>query len=106
MLGLEATNNFVGKNLFDSTSNRKVISFRNANGVMRNDSLAVFVQANNRKFSHARIQSKVIDWDTTETVGGFIAEKKSDVNVTAQADSLLDAMDAWIWVLDNNLLQP
>ena len=106
MLGLNATNNFVGKNLFDSTSNRKVISFRNANGVMRNDSLAVFVQANNRKFSHARIQSKVIDWDTTETVGGFIAEKKSDVNVTAQADSLLDAMDAWIWVLDNNLLQP
>ena len=73
---------------------------------MRNDSLAIFAQANNRKFSHARIQSKVIDWDTTETIGGFIAEKKSDIDVTAQADSLLDAMDAWIWVLDNNLLHP
>ncbi len=105
MLGLNATNNFVGKNLFDNDS-KKIFSFRNANGVMRNDSLAIFAQANNRKFSHARIQSKVIDWDTTETIGGFIAEKKSDIDVTAQADSLLDAMDAWIWVLDNNLLHP
>ena len=106
MLGLEATNNFVGKNLFDNSSDRKVFSFRNANGVMRNDSLAIFVQANNHRFSHARIQSKVADWDTTETIGGFIAEKKANVDATAQADSLLDAMDAWIWVLDRNLLVP
>ena len=109
ILGLEATNNFVGKSLFDNSgndSNHKAISFRNADAVMRNDSLAIFVQANNRQFSHARIQSKIADWDTTETIGGFVAEKKSNVDVTALADSLLDAMDAWIWTLDHNLLFP
>lgn len=106
MLGLSASNNFVGNNLFSEERNSKVISFRNSNGVMRNDSLAIFGQANNRQFSHARIQSKIADWDTTETVGGFIAEKKINIDVTAQADSLLDAMNAWIWVLDRNLLIP
>lgn len=107
MLGLNATNNFVGKDLFnDNGKPRKVISFRHADAVMRNDSLAIFAQANNRSFSHARRQSKIVDWDTTETVGGFIAEEKLNNDVSVYADSLMDAMDAWIWVLDNNLLQP
>ena len=106
-LGLQATNNFVGKDLFDTNGYQgKVISFRHADAVTRNDSLAIFAQVNNSGFAHARRQSKVADWDTTETIGGFIAEEKVNADVSAQARELLDAMDSWIWVLDNNLLVP
>ena len=108
LIGLNATNSFVGKVLFDADNPRqgKVFSFRHADAVMREDSLAIFAQAGNREFAHARRQSTTVDWDTTETVGGFIAEEKAERNVSAQADSLLDAMDSWIWVLDHNLLVP
>lgn len=108
LIGLNATNSFVGKDLFDADNPRqgKVFSFRHADAVMREDSLAIFAQAGNREFSHARRQSTTVDWDTTETVGGFIAEEKAERDVSAQADSLLDAMDSWIWVLDHNLLVP
>ena len=104
-LGIRATNSFVGKDLFGDASGH-VVSFRHADGVARNDSLAVFAQAKNAAFTHARRQSAVVDWDTTETVGGFVAEEKIDADVSGVADSLLAAMDSWIWVLDKNLLMP
>ena len=104
-LGIKASNSFVGKDLFGDTRGR-VASFRHADGVTRNDSLAVFTQMKNAAFTHARRQSAVVDWDTTETVGGFIAEEKVNADVSGVADSLLAAMDSWIWVLDKNLLMP
>ncbi len=57
-------------------------------------------------FTHARIQSKTPDWDTTDVIGGFIAEKKIDRNIDLQSKALLNAMDSWVWVLDKNLLMP
>lgn len=104
-LGLRATNHFVGENLFGE-SHRRVFSFRHSDAVMRGDSVAVFARAGNASFSHARRQSRAVDWDTTETVGGFVAEEKCPLDVKVSADSLLDAVDAWMWVLDQNLLMP
>ena len=83
-----------------------MFSFRHSDAVMRGDSVAVFARAGNASFSHARRQSRAVDWDTTETVGGFVAEEKLPLGVKAPADSLLDAADAWMWVLDQNLLMP
>lgn len=105
LLGIKATNSFVGKDLFGEARG-KTLSFRHADAVAREDSLAVFVQAKNPSFTHARRQSQVVDWDTTETVGGFIAEEKVNADISGVADSLLAAMDSWIWILDKNLLMP
>jgi len=105
LLGLRASNHFVGESLFGE-SHRRVFSFRHSDAVMRGDSVAVFARAGNSSFPHARRQSQVVDWDTTETVDGFVAEEKLPLEVKASADSLLDAADAWMWILDQNLLMP
>ncbi len=104
-LGLQATNHFVGHNLFSDEAS-PTFSFRHHDAIMRKDSIAVFAQSGNKAFAHARFQSKTVDWDTTETIGGFIAEEKTDKDVSAEAKALLDAMNSWVWVLDKNLLMP
>lgn len=73
---------------------------------MRKDSIAIFARMNFPAFSHARKQSKIVDWDTTETIGNFISETKLPLNVNAAADSLLNAVNAWTWILDKKLLAP
>lgn len=105
LLGIEASNHFVGSDLFGN-ENRKVFSFRHNDAVMRLDSVAVFAQSGNQNFAHARRQSQVVDWDTTESIGGFVAEQKLNQNVAAESEKLLDAMESWAWILDRNLLVP
>jgi phosphoglycerol transferase MdoB-like AlkP superfamily enzyme len=105
LLGIEASNHFVGHNIF-SEETHNVISFRHKDAILRNDSIAEFVKVGSPSFTHARIQSKTPDWDTTDVIGGFIAEKKIDRNIDLQSKALLDAMDSWVWVLDKNLLMP
>lgn len=53
-----------------------------------------------------RMLSDLSDWDTTETIGNFISETKLPLNVNATADSLLNAVNAWTWILDKKLLAP
>lgn len=105
-LGIQATNHFVGHNLFDENYQYPTYTFRHNDAIMRKDSIAVFAQSGNKTFAHARFQSKTVDWDTTETIGGFIAEEKISINVNQDATALLDAMDSWVWILDKNLLTP
>jgi len=105
LLGIKATNNFVGHDLFEESEN-KVFSFRHSDAVLRHDSLMVLAQIKNELFTHARYRSSEPDWDTTETIGGFVAERKLDLNVNAEAKKLLEARDAWEWILDRNLLMP
>ena len=105
LLGIDASNHFVGKNLFKD-SLEAVFSFRHSDAVMRKDSVAIFARMNFPAFSHARKQSKIVDWDTTETIGNFISETKLPLNVNAAADSLLNAVNAWTWILDKKLLAP
>lgn len=116
LLGIQASNNFVGRNLFGNTDEnsfgsavedgRTTFTFRHDDAIMRRDSVAVFAQSGNESFAHARKQSQVVDWDTTETIGGFIAEQKISLDVRTEAKQLLDAMDSWVWILDKNLLSP
>lgn len=106
LLGINATNNFVGHPLFENDRQHKVFSFRQDFAIMRNDSIAIFAQNGNNAFAHARKQSNIVDWDTTETIGGFIAEERINTNVSSEATSILEAMDSWTWILDKNLLMP
>jgi hypothetical protein len=120
LLGIEASNHFVGHPLFDNNSDSadsketskpsestyNVISFRHKDAVMRNDSIAVFAKAGEPSFAHVRIQSHTPNWDTTDVIGGFIAEEKSSLNAAPTAEDLVNAMDSWVWVLDKNLLMP
>lgn len=53
-----------------------------------------------------RMLSDLSDWDTTETIGNFISETKPPLNVNVAADSLLNAVNAWTWILDKKLLAP
>lgn len=106
-LGLDVTNNFVGENLFaDSLMHRPVFSFRHEDAVVRRDSVIVHAQVRNAPFAHARRKTALPDWDTTETIGGFVVEPKLEMDVSTSAKELLDAMHAWEWVLDRNLLAP
>lgn len=53
-----------------------------------------------------RVLSDLSDWDTTETIGNFISETKLPLNVNVAADSLLNAINAWTWILDKKFLAP
>ncbi|MCF0221209.1 MAG: sulfatase-like hydrolase/transferase [Fibrobacter sp.] len=105
LLGIRASNNFVGHNLF-AEEFHPTFSFRHNDAIMRNNEFAIFARFQDSSFTHARIQSHIVDWDTTETIGGFIAEQKAEGNFTAEAKALIDAMDAWAWVLDKGILAP
>jgi len=106
LLGVKASNNFVGHNLFDENYQYPTYTFRHNDAISRKDSVAIFAQLNNSSFTHARKQSHVVDWDTTETIGGFVAEERINIDVKQDAEAILDAMDSWVWVLDKNLLSP
>lgn len=109
LLGIKASNHFVGNNLFEANQNHsKVFSFRHSDAVMRKDSIIVFAQRDNPTFSHIRFQSKIVDWDSSETIGGFVSEKRVPGNIQEHElyDDLLNAMDAWTWILDKNRLFP
>jgi hypothetical protein len=73
---------------------------------LRNDSTAIFAKVGDPSFAHTRTQSHVPDWDTTDVIGGFIAEEKSSLSASPISEALIDAMDSWVWVLDKNILMP
>lgn len=111
LLGIEASNHFVGHPLFNesgklSEQSHNVISFRHKDAILRNDSTAIFAKAGDPSFAHTRTQSHVPDWDTTDVIGGFIAEEKSSLSASPISEALIDAMDSWVWVLDKNILMP
>lgn len=105
LLGIKASNHFVGHNLFEDSSH-PAFSFRHSDAVMRNDSIYTFAKENNIDFAHIRKHNRDVNWDTTNTIGGFFAEEKIDMDIGNKAQNLIDAMNSWIWVLDNNLLMP
>lgn len=113
LLGIQATNHFVGKNLFETEEKEnlhRTFSFRNAYAALRTDSYSLFVHADDSEFSHAR-KSHIDKLDPTNPIGTLIAEEKLEKDLeqkilSESADSLVSAMDAWAWILDNYLLAP
>lgn len=117
ILGLNVSNNFVGKDLQvdmqDSASIRPahpvVFAFRNEDVNMQEDSLTYYGNMDDDEVSSIFRTRFVPDWDTTHLVEGFAVGKKLEnvpENAKSQLEKMRAAAKAWGYVVGNNRLKP
>ncbi len=108
LLGIQASNHFVGQNLFALPQKNSTFSFRNNDLAFQDSAFRTHASLDDTTFV---LQTKTFlepTWDTTNIVDGFTSGKEQPKTEAAKAmaTKIRAAAKAWRYVVDNNLIMP
>lgn len=104
LLGLEVSNNFVGKDMLDSTKSNAIV-FRLGDVAVFSDSLCYYTQLDNDEMiveSYVKPKQLERGW----LIDSFVNGNEVSGNYKEEQKKIKAAAKAWRWILDNDLLVP